>query len=503
MEKEEFFLVIRFKKVEKKKMFGGIVFEPLDVITASITNGVVELDGKKLPCLEDFEPSLENDEFYGFPIKVCERIDGGNIRITNDEFFGKDVNVLFKDVKSFEYAYTSGTKDDSFVSMIYAISKNGELNNVDFSKSFYANFLEFLDEDCLEDDYCLIGESLKREEILNKMYASIVSQDEQVKVLVDTVLSNQRYAEYEGLKENLMIIGPTGTGKTLMCRTLSKILNVPIIIKDATKYSSTGYVGLNVVDMLEDLCREADYDLDLAERGIIVIDEFDKLGKGDVGTGNSVRTKDVQHELLGMLDGGVYTVNIDKTTTEEFDTSNVTFVLAGAFQDILQKVSLENKSIGFGGNVTTENKPTKISREDLAKYGGIERELLRRISSVIQMNSLYKKELKQILTTSKISNLKVWQEAFLEKDCVNLVCSEKAYDLIAEEAYKLGSGASGLKSITSKTISEIKAKILDGELSNCEIEITEETVKEPTKYLVKKKEKGMSYELPIVNGANY
>lgn len=453
MKKEEFFLVVRFKKVEKKKLFGGIVFEPIDVITASINNGNVTIDGKTLPCLESFEPTLENDEFYAFPIKVCERIDGGNVKITNEEFLGKDVNVFLKDVKNFEYAYTSGTKDEQFVSMIYAIRKNGELNSVDFSKSFYANFLEFLDEDYL-DDYDDEGQDLKREDILNKMYASIVSQDEQVKVLVDTVLSNQRYAEYEGLKENLMIIGPTGTGKTLMCRTLSKILKVPIIIKDATKYSSTGYVGLNVVDMLEDLCREADYDLDLAERGIIVIDEFDKLGKGDVGTGSNVRTKDVQHELLGMLDGGVYTVNIDKNTTEEIDTSNITFVLAGAFQDILQKVSLDNKSIGFGGNISNKQTSKKITREDLAKYGGIERELLRRISSVIQMNPLYEKELKQILTTSK-------------------------------------------------TISEIKAKILDGELSNCEVEITEETVKEPTKYLIKKKEKGMKNELPIIDGENY
>ena len=501
MEKEEFFLVVRFKKKEKKKLMSGIVFEPFDVVTSTIENGFITVDGKKIPCLESFEPNSDSDEFYGFPLKICERVNGNNLKIINNDFFDKSPETLLEEVKSFEYAYTYGSKDEKFVSMIYAISKNGDLTVVDFSTSFYANFFEFIDEYLCIDENSSKKQELKREDILNQMYSSVVSQDEQVKVLVDTVLSNQRYAEYEGLKENLMIIGPTGTGKTLMCKTLSKILEVPIIIKDATKYSSTGYVGLNVVDMLEDLCREADYDLDLAEKGIIVIDEFDKLGKQESSTGSNVRTKDVQHELLGMLDGGIYTVTIDKTTAE-IDTSNITFVLAGAFQDILQKVSLENKTIGFGGNVETKKTIAKITREDLAKYGGIERELLRRISSVIQMNPLYEKELKQILKTSKISNLKVWQNAFLEKDGVKLICSEEAYDLIAEEAYKLGSGASGLKSIASNTISEIKAKILDGELNDCEIEITEETIKDPTKYLIKKKEKGMKYELSTANGAN-
>lgn len=341
---------------------------------------------------------------------------------------------------------------------------------------------------------------ISRRETIEKLKQRIIAQDEQVERLVTSVLSNQKYASYEGLKNNIIIVGTTGTGKTEMCRSLSKILDIPFIKVDATKYTSTGYVGNNVLDILGDLYLASDGDLDKAERGIVFIDEIDKLCRlGD--NHNKIRTTDVQHELLGLLGNATYDITVGKAQVT-IDTSKITFILAGAFQNIFDKYKNDRKhSIGFSSSSDeTVDKRIEITRADLIE-NGIESELLRRIPVLIQMNTLTKEDLKKIATDSKISNLRIWQDALFREDNINLVYRPKTIDNIATEAEKLCGGASGLQNVISKSLEDIIGKAIDGELNDSLVIMQEDIVKDPSKYLVKKLEvENKNGELSESNG---
>ena len=328
---------------------------------------------------------------------------------------------------------------------------------------------------------------INRKETIEKLKQRIIAQDDQVERLVTSVLSNQKYASYKGLKNNIIIVGTTGTGKTEMCRSLSEILDIPFVKVDATKYASTGYVGNNVLDILGDLYLAADRDLEKTEKGIIFIDEIDKLCR-PVDSHNRVRTVDVQHELLGLLGNTTYDITVSKEQVT-IDTSKITFILAGAFHNIFDKYANDMKhSIGFSfESDETVDKKIEITRSDLIK-NGVESELLRRIPILIQMNTLTKDDLKKIATESKISNLRIWQDALFREDNITLVYRPKTIDNIASEAEKLCGGASGLQNVISKSLEDIIGKAIDGELSDSIVVMQEDIVNDSSKYLVKRLE---------------
>lgn len=204
---------------------------------------------------------------------------------------------------------------------------------------------------------------------------------------------------------------------------------------------------------------------------------------------------------MGLLEGKTYDVELNKFDIVSIDTSKITFILGGAFQHIIDLDKNKKAKIGFGSLDETKEKTKKITRDELRENSIIELELLRRIPIIVQTNNLDKDDLKQILTKSKISNLKVWQTAFLENDNVVLKCTDSALDLIAQEAVSVGGGASGLKSVVASTISKIKSDILDDMLFDCEVTITEETVKDNSNYqYVKRMKKEGKNELSEVNG---
>lgn len=450
--------------------------------------------GNEIPLIEDFciYPDPETTYFCGFPVNITtlKEMDASSFDEAANDFMYK----YFFALKSYNFYCKYTCKDNSIVTSFYAVDKDENVMQIDMSKP-----MRFKEETPKTEKK--EASNLSRREVVELMKKRVVAQDSQVESFVSAVFSNQKYGSFEGLKVNLLIIGSTGTGKTEMCRSLSKIIETPFIIKDATKYSTTGYVGNSVLEILKDLYIESGKNKELTERGIVFIDEFDKLGVKDSNT-SGVRTKDVQQELLGLLDGQEYSIEVERDHYVTIDTSKITFVLGGAFQNIIDELNNVKKPMGFGSkDLKEEDKKSLVTPKDLNEKGGIEAELLRRISIIIQMNNLDKKALKQILATSEISNLKVWEKALLEIDNVTLTYQDETLEMIAEKAQKLKGGASSLKSVVTSSLEQIRCDIADGLISDCEVEITEETLDDPTKYKVKKKKIGMrENELSAFNG---
>ena len=244
------------------------------------------------------------------------------------------------------------------------------------------------------------------------------------------------------LKENILIYGSTGTGKTEILKRISKLYNIPIVIEDATALSETGYQGRKITDMLEDLCLAADNDIELAEKGILVIDEFDKLAEKSGDSQSHVSRLGVQRSLLKLLDGTLFYFEDKK-----FDTSKLTVVGLGAFTGI-----------------TEGDDYKQLTADDFMKYG-IMRELIGRFSKTIAMNPLSKEDIIKILKESDFSPLNTYKKLFDMLE-VNFDFNDEFIEYIAELAIAKQSGARSLKTVFDDCISSALFRIFAGEYSS-------------------------------------
>lgn len=267
-------------------------------------------------------------------------------------------------------------------------------------------------------------------------------------------------------KSNILLVGPTGTGKTLFAKTLAKKLNVPFAIADATTLTEAGYVGDDVESVIERLLSLADYDVDLAQRGIVYIDEVDKKARrseSNVAT-RDVSGEGVQQALLRLIEGTTIKVklgNSKKYTDDfvEFDTSNVLFILGGAFvgiEKVIEKRLKKSSSIGFGATVIDESSKNKLLAsvlpEDIIDYGLIP-ELVGRLPILISLENLTEEQLKQVLT---VKNNPVDQvKALLDIDKIELEFADKFYTDVARIAIKQKLGARSIKSVVEYSVMNI------------------------------------------------
>ncbi len=288
---------------------------------------------------------------------------------------------------------------------------------------------------------------------ISSMYSSIkktiISQDEQIMQILTALFKNQKVVNSDldmdliaKLKENILIYGSTGTGKTEILKRISKLYNIPIVIEDATALSETGYVGRKITDMLEDLCLAADNDIELAEKGILVIDEFDKLAEKSGDNQSHVSRLGVQRSLLKLLDGTLFYFEDKK-----FDTSKLTVVGLGAFTGITEGDDYKQLTI-----------------DDFMKYG-IMRELIGRFSKTIAMNPLSKEDIIKILKESDFSPLNTYKKLFDMLE-VNFDFSDEFIEYIAELAIAKQSGARSLKTVFDDCISSALFRIFAGEYSS-------------------------------------
>ena len=427
-------------------------------------------------------------EFIDYVAGICFTNKDNNIRcnILNGNYNGTYASLINENENEEEFIFLADSLNkalklnDNQVDFISirkkCLSSTGKYylrgkNGTDLIRLVNQDLINYLQKSDKKEQVDFSEEEFEKTSDISFMYSSIkktiISQDEQIMQILTALFKNQKVVNSNldmdliaKLKENILIYGSTGTGKTEILKRISKLYKIPIVIEDATSLSETGYQGRKITDMLEDLFLASNGDIDLAEKGILVIDEFDKLAEKSGDNHSHVSRLGVQRSLLKLLDGSLFYFDDKK-----FDTSKLTIVGLGAFTGITDNDDYKN-----------------LTTDDFMKYG-IMRELIGRFSKTIPMNSLRKEDIIKILKESDFSPLSTYKKLFEMLD-VNFEFNDEFIEYIAELAIAKQSGARSLKTVFDDCISSALFRIFAGEYSSISLIKPDETSDKP--YVLKR-----------------
>ena len=408
--------------------------------------------------LDKIENNLDNtpksDEIKKFKLSIQDRLDKMNklseILIQLD----KIENNLDNTPKPDEIKKPAETFDNIRNDRIYKydIQKNENSNNFTVSKP---NESKNIDDDVWN--------------ILDTIKNKFVGQEEVAENLFYNIVNNQRLAELDelidGQRSIIFLDGPTGTGKTAITREITEKLDIPFISTSIINYSSTGYSGGDITDVLKALYNKAYGNLEKAERGIVVFDEFDKIAYSRKGKAGLEMKRAVQQQLLDFMGSGKYTIKIGNgiydTKEIEFDTSNLTFVCIGALTDLRLEKTQAKKTMGFNQqNENEESHQYNITPEDLINIG-LEKELVGRFNVYFHTNDYSRESLEKILRESTISPLNGFKK-WIESNGKKLEFDDDVYGIIADQAYELNSGARSLQTVMNNIRTPLIKEVLRG-----------------------------------------
>ena len=410
---------------------------------------------------------------------------GIKVRKENDNYVIDDVQIVYINEESLTAEFVFGDKKEIYPIMFtdddaeefvlpqqetiinsLVCEEDSITDKIDHIREMLVGKPIQFDIQKLKESETLIGE-IDLKLLSKEIKESIIGQDKVVDKVISTIFHNQDLYEsdldddeaMQG-RQTMLIYGGTGTGKTEIVKQVAERTNIPYCIEDATKFTDEAYKARNVSEMLVDLLRAADDDIDLAERGILIIDEIDKKRtSGD----ESVSTTAVQNSLLKILDGSTIQIEYGNETID-FDTSFLTIIMCGAFEGLRKKK--KKNAIGF--NVVNENTNERFTTDDFINYG-MTHELMGRITSIAKTDDFDYDSLKKILLCSKISPLNL-KKKYLELHDIEFNFDEEFLDKIVKDALEKKTGARGLKSAVSD--------VFDNLDFNLDFDILTEEIKE-------------------------